>query len=211
MLAIEGTLEAMRRFFWIIATVSVLGFAVGCGGPKESQTPASADPGSTSTPASNTTTSVKNQDPSQAVTAFLEALRSGDDQVAEALLTTRAREETARHNLTVQPPGTPNATYQVGRVEYPDKQQGTAYVECRWTERYKDGTEDAFDVVWVMRFEQAGWHVAGMATQLGDTEDVVMLDFENPQEMLEKVRQAESVASRPETTPPASTVTPAIR
>ncbi len=208
MLAVEGNLQAMKRFSWILATVSVLGFAVGCGGPKESTPPASQESASPSTPASNTT-SLKNKNPGEAVIAFLEALRSGDDQVAESLLTTRAREETARQNLTVQPPGTPNATYTVGRVEYP--KDGTAYVECQWTERYDDGTQETFDVVWIMHQENAGWHVSGMATQLGDSEEVVMLNFENPQEMLDKVRQAESVASRPESPPQDTTNAKTIR
>jgi len=135
-------------------------------------------------------------------------MRGGDDKVAESLLTSKAREETARQNMVVQPPGTPNASYQVGRVEYPKDQEGTAYVECTWSEKYADDQQDQYEVVWVLHKEKTGWHIAGMATELDDSGSVVFLNFENPVEMMEKVRQAEQMAAQASAAPAAPSPQP---
>ncbi len=199
----------MKRIATIFVAVLAAVMIAGCGGGSDSNT----TDGAASKPAASgqsaaAQASANTQDPKTAVTAFLDAMRGGDDKVAESLLTSKAREETARQNMVVQPPGTPNASYQVGRVEYPTDQKDTAYVECMWSEKYEDGQKEQYEVVWVLHKEKTGWHIAGMATELDDSGSVVFLNFENPAEMMEKVRQAEQMAAQASVAPAAPSPQP---
>lgn len=204
----------MKRIAKISIAVLTATMIAGCGGSSESTTTdGSSAKSAPSTSQTIAQPNINNQDPKSAITVFLDAMRAGDDKTAEYLLTSKAREETARQDMVVQPPGTPNAVYQIGRVEYPKDKEGTAYVECTWTEKYDSGQQDQYEVVWVLHQEKSGWHIAGMATELDNSGSVVFLDFENPSEMMEKVRQAEQMAAQTSATkpvvPPASPAPPA--
>ncbi len=192
----------MKRTVWIMAATLIAGSILGCGAKEKSSNATSAAGNSpAATEAKTQHVSFKSSTPEEAVTEFLDALRSGNEKTAEALLTTRAREETAAHDMVVEPPGAPNASYSVGRVQHPDGQADAAYVSSVWSE--KEGqVEDSYEVVWILRKETTGWRIAGMATQLTDSQDPVFLNFEDLSELENAVREAE-VANRPGNTPPA--------
>jgi hypothetical protein len=126
------------------------------------------------------------QQPDAVVAQFLDALRKGDDRTASSLLTQRAYSETQKAGLKVQPPGTPGMTYQLGQTEYNSAAKNDAHVGSIWTETMQNGEVARLEVIWVMKLEGQGWRIAGMATQLGDEGKLVFLDFENPQELLDK-------------------------
>jgi hypothetical protein len=133
--------------------------------------------------------------PDQIVQAFLLALRDGDDEVAAALLTGKAREETAKHDLVVEPPGTPNAEFFVGEVEYVDTNRTGAHVKSVWSEE-AEGADVSYEIVWALRQQDDGWRIAGMATEIIAGQRPVFLNFEDPSDMLEKWQRAEEIASR---------------
>jgi hypothetical protein len=195
----------MKSTVWISAAVLVAGSICGCGEKKESSNAVSTvDHRPTVTQPSVDQVTVKSSTPQEAVTEFLDALRSGNDKTAEALLTVKAREETAAHDMVVAPPGAPNATYSVGRVQHPDDQKDAAYVSCTWSE--KNGNEAvSYEVVWILRQETGGWRIAGMATQLAEAEEPVFLNFEDLSQLASELENAEreaEVANRPQTSPP---------
>jgi hypothetical protein len=191
----EGILTTMKSTVWISAAVFVLGSMVGCGG-KEQGASSSAPVVDAKQPAAQSTAdatvAVTAGTPAQAVSSFLSALQTGDEKAAATLLTTKAREETVAHDMVVEPPGAPNATYSVGRVQHPDNNPDAAYVSCVWSEKYENGEEESYEVVWVLRREATGWRVAGMATQLANAEKPVFLDFEDLTAMEDTVKKAES-------------------
>ena len=121
--------------------------------------------------------------PEQVVTHFLQALCQGDADAVTQLLTDKARVETQKHQLVVQPPGTEAAKYQVGKVEFV---KGGAYVNSLWIEPGADGMEQQYDIVWVLRSQSNGWRVAGMAARIDRDRELTYLNFEDPQEMLSK-------------------------
>ncbi len=127
--------------------------------------------------------------PDAVVAAFLDALRDGDDAVAEALLTTIARRETREHELAVQTPGAPSARYQIGEVKH---LQGGVHVNSSWSELDESGDEFTYDIVWVLRQEPIGWRVAGMATAVNPAKPPIYLNFEDVPDLLEKWRQADA-------------------
>lgn len=129
--------------------------------------------------------------PDQVVAAFLEALRSGDEKRAAALLTDKARQETRRENLVVQPPGTPDAQFSVGDVKYVTEQKDGAHVTSIWTEKDEQGQPQTYEIIWILRRQpHNGWRIAGMATELVPGEPPLFLNFEDPKDMLSKWEQA---------------------
>lgn len=134
--------------------------------------------------------------PQEVVQAFLIAVRAGDTGTTAALLTTKAREETAKHDLVVEPPGTPSAKFVVGEVQYIDRDQTGAHVNTVWTEADEAGSSVTYDVVWALRRQSDGWRVAGIATEIVDGQNPVFLNFEDPGDMLEKWRRAEEIAAQ---------------
>lgn len=121
--------------------------------------------------------------PETVVTEFLNAMKTGNEGVAAGLLTATAREETARHSLAVQPPGSPTAEYEISAGELAEEDPNVAQVGCLWTEKDASGAGHSEQVVWVLRKEEEGWRVFGMATQMPTRPDPVFFNFEDPAEM----------------------------
>lgn len=129
--------------------------------------------------------------PDAVVANFLTALRDGDDSMAESLLTKKALDETSKRQLQVQPPGTPSARFQIGKVSYVTANKRGAHVTSVWSEQGTTGSELSYEIVWALRQQQDGWKIAGMATQVTQNGPPVFLNFEDPDDMLDKWREAE--------------------
>jgi hypothetical protein len=139
--------------------------------------------------------------PSEVIHSFLTALRDGDEHTTSTLLTNKAREETARRNLTVKPPGAPSAKFEIGQVEYIGPQQSGAHVTSTWMEDDEQGNRIAYEVVWALRRESRGWRIAGLAANLSESEPPVFLNFEDPEDMIEKQQRAAQIAAEIERNP----------
>jgi len=134
--------------------------------------------------------------PQQVVSQFLKALCQGDADTVTGLLTDKARLETKKHQLAVQPPGSAAAQYEVGKVELVE---GGAYVNSVWTEPSTDGQKQRYEIVWVLRSQADGWRVAGMAARIDANRELTYLNFEDPQEMLSKWESVDTeLANRPD-------------
>jgi hypothetical protein len=125
----------------------------------------------------------KDSTPEKVVTEFLNAMKTGNDGVAAGLLTATAREETAKHSLAVQPPGSPTAEYEIGEGQLAEDDPSVAQVGCVWTEKDAEGTDHSEEVVWVLKKQPEGWRVFGMATQMPTRTEPVFFNFEDPAEM----------------------------
>jgi hypothetical protein len=151
--------------------------------------------------------------PDQVLTVFLNALRSGDSPTTESLLTTKAREELAKHALSVDVQSAPNSTYSVRPAEGVAGDPNGAHVSSVWTEKFDDG-EETYEIVWALRRQNEGWRIAGMAMQLLPGQDMQFLNFEDPADMLKKKDEAlatlqqqqpaAETAQQPASTQPAS-------
>lgn len=135
-------------------------------------------------------------EPDQVVKYFLAAMKNGDKPTVSALLTDKAKTETSKHNLVVQPIGSPSATFQVGKVELV---KGGAYVNCLWSEIPPGRTDTRkFEIIWVLKNQESGWRIAGMATRITPESSPTFLNFENPEEMLGRIEQAGNPADAAE-------------
>jgi hypothetical protein len=126
--------------------------------------------------------------PDQVVTVFLNALRSGDSPTTESLLTGMARQELSKHSLSVDVQPAQNAIYQVHPAEILADQSG-AHVKSVWTEKFDDGDE-TYEIIWLLRRQNDGWRVAGMAMQLIPGQPTQVLNFEDPADMMRKKEEA---------------------
>jgi hypothetical protein len=183
---------------WTIGTLllSALSLA-GCSGKASTQAP---DAGASRNVATNAATGQAapaqqpiavpaSAAPDHVVTIFLNALRSGDSPTTESLLTSKARQELARHSLSVDVQSAPNATYQVRPAEVLQADPSGAHVSSVWTERFDDGDE-TYEIVWALRRQPEGWRLAGMAMQLLPGQPMQFLNFEDPADMLRKKEEA---------------------
>lgn len=190
----------MKRYYVLALVAGYLMMTVGCGGgASTTETPAASDTTATAAAPAAPQEPVEvavDASPDQVISVFLDALRVGDSATTANLLTSKAREETAKHNIAVDPQSAPGAKYAVAPAEFlPDNPHG-AHVRSSWTETYQDGTVN-YDIVWVLRRQKEGWRIAGMALELVPGQDPAFLNFEDPTDMLAK-RDAAIAAQMPE-------------
>lgn len=194
--------EFMKTSFWMLAYVVLATLLSGC--QQQSSNPESSAANQPNrdlvAPVVDLNSKPKQQPeanatPQEIVTQFLRALCQGDADAVTQLLTEKARVETKKHQLAVQPPGTAAAQYQVGKVELVE---GGAYVNSVWSEPATDGNRQRYEIVWVLRSQADGWRVAGMAARIDANRELTYLNFEDPQEMLSKWESVDTeLANRP--------------
>lgn len=138
-------------------------------------------------------TSADGRAPDGVMGEFLEAIRKGDDKTASALLTKLARQKTEEMEMVVAPPGSDTASFKVleAEIEGDEAQVGTD-----WTDLDVDGRPRTDRIVWMLRNEADGWRIHGMATRVFADLKPIVLNFEDPADMLRKQRQAEEEIAR---------------
>lgn len=142
--------------------------------------------------------------PEVVVREFLHSVQIGDHQKAESLLTDLAQQKTKEMDLMVAPPGSATAKFEVGEVEFEENGQ-IAKVESYWTDIGEDGKPMTNMFVWFMRLDAPGWRIGGVATKLFDDADPLLLDFEDPEDMMRKTQLAEQEMQRRAGGAPAAT------
>jgi hypothetical protein len=126
--------------------------------------------------------------PEKAAHEFLEALRQGNDVKATQMLSKLAREKTAALNRNLTPSASDTAQFTVGEAEYVT--DDGARVACTWSDKDERGTTIEDSHIWVLRREAEGWRIAGVAVEIFKGEPPLLLNFENPDDMIKKERWA---------------------
>jgi len=132
--------------------------------------------------------------PAKVIAEFMEALKTGNTAKASELLTPTARQKTEEAKLEVGLPASKSATFEVGEVEMIE--DDGAHVASTWTDRHEDGDQRTDKIVWILRKETIGWRVAGMAMKIFDDAMPLILNFEDPADMLRKQQLAEEELMR---------------
>lgn len=160
----------MRRAVLLLQASALAMLLTGCGS-SEPPKPAADNSGA-------------GESPDRVVYAFLQAVKNGDDAKAASLLSPLARERTAAKDLEVAPPGSDTASFQVGQFEIVG--EGGAHVASVWTDLDEEGKPRSDEIVWMVRQEDEGWRIVGMATKLFPDEPPLFLNFEDPDDMIRK-------------------------
>ena len=121
-----------------------------------------------------------------AVVGFLEAIQRGDEEAASGMLTKVARAKTQEMGLSVAPPVNPSATYSIRDCEMVGDAGDLVHVGTAWTDTDSDGFTTTDNVVWVVRLDPEGWRVVGMAMRIFEDMPPLLLNFEDPEDMITK-------------------------
>lgn len=138
------------------------------------------------------------------VVAFLEAVKRGDDVAARGFLTKVARAKTEELGMSVAPPVADTATYTVRECELIGDAGDMAHVATVWTDVGADGSQSNENVVWVVRLDPEGWRVVGMALRVFDDMPPLLLNFEDPDDMVAKQEMVAAELERRARLPPES-------
>jgi hypothetical protein len=123
--------------------------------------------------------------PAAAVSEFLEAVRTGNDDKASQMLSAVSRKKLAETGLKVTPPASDTAHFEVGKVEHVS--EDGARVDTVWTDLDENGKPKPAHAMWVVRREDGNWRVAGVAATVFDGEPPLLLNFEDPADMTKKL------------------------
>lgn len=180
----------LRNHGWLpIVTLTVIGM-LGCGkseGPVQ-QSAGSPDRNAQSAASSNMPGNRAADTPEAACREFLEAVRTGNDEKAAQMLSEVAREKAAALGRSVTPSASDTARFAIGKVKYVG--EDGAQVESTWTDADNDGQAHSDNAVWVLRREQQGWRIVGVAAMIFRGEPPLVLNFEDPDEVLKKQQWA---------------------
>ena len=128
--------------------------------------------------------------PEVSVQKFLAAIQSGKDEEAGEMLTDLARQKAKEMDMIVAPPGNEDASFKIGVVEV--LPNNVAHVASSW-----DDAGETHEIIWALRREKAGWRIAGLATKLfPDQENPLILNFEDPADMVRQQELAEQEIMR---------------
>ena len=122
----------------------------------------------------------------QTVVSFLEAIKRGDDAAARGMLSVAARTKTEELGISIAPPVADTATYTVQASESVSEAGDLVHVGTTWTDVDAEGFKSTENVVWVVRLDPEGWRVVGMAMRVFEDMPPLLLDFEDPEDMLAK-------------------------
>ncbi len=180
----------LQNHGWLaLVTLAVIGI-LGCGkseGPAQ-QSAALADHDVQATKTGNMAGVQATNSPEAACQEFLDALRTGNDEKASNMLSQVAREKAAALGRSVTPSASDTARFAIGKVKYVG--EDGAQVESSWTDEDNDGQTRTTNDVWIMRKEQEGWRIVGVAAMIFPGEPKLMLNFEDPDEVLKKLQWA---------------------
>ncbi len=200
----------MKRLGWTLVFVAAPYFA-GCGNSggtadkKTNEAPSQQVASSAPTnPSAGTAKPTVEMTPAAEVVAqFLDSVRRGDESTVASLLTTEAIAELNKLNIEIDPPGSPEAAFEIGKTEYTDEEKDAAYVELAWIEPVEGSAEKKRnEALFVVRKDQVGWRIAGMVIDAGEGQEPEVIDFENmSQHLVPETPAANTAAVQPPATP----------
>jgi hypothetical protein len=171
----------------------------GCGtspdGSAQANSNADRGPAATGSASAETTVPPASAQPGEVVAGFYDALKAGSEAGITALLTDKAREETAKSGLDIRPQASSTLSYAIGETQIVDERGSGAHVKTQWTETDSDGTAATTEVIWVLRKQANGWRIAGMATRVAEGQLPLLFNFEDPEDMLRKREYVEKELS----------------
>ncbi len=120
------------------------------------------------------------------VVKFLDAMKRGDEAAARGMLTTVARAKTEEMGISVAPPVPDTATYTIRDCEIVSDTNDLAHVATTWSDVDETGAPTSENIVWAVRLDPEGWRVVGMAMKIFEDTPPLLLNFEDPQDMIAK-------------------------
>lgn len=200
----------MKRFTRPVYLLA-LTLAVGCNNGSNNTAQNNSTPAQPTTAAKPIVVDAVGTEPGQVVAVFLDSLRRGDEKTANGVLTGLARQEVQKTNYQIQPPGSPDGKYEIGRVAYLPENNRVALVECQWTDPAPAGQNpEVTEIVCEVHQETDGWRISGIGFKLPGVDELLTIDFENANSLNETI-DAATAALQPNAQPSASPQTHSVQ
>lgn len=177
----------MSRILSLVAVVCLLS-SVGCGS-RGNPTGAGGGP-------------VPNDPVARTVYEFLDAIRVGDTQASSSRLTPLALERITESDMIFAPPASEQARFHVGQVQMYSTDK--AFVETVWSDADADGVPTDEHMTWALKHADGQWRISGMAAEMGPGRPPVLMDFENPGQLMNPQRQQAAQGQQPQQGPAAA-------
>lgn len=167
------------------AAVAALGLSIGCGG-SGTPTPTASNGAPATTGSATAAAAIPNDPIGKVVFEFLDSVRVGQGENAAAkLLTPLALKQIQEQDLNIAPPGSPTARFEVKHVEMmPEGDR--AVVQSIWTDVDADGKEYQEPIYCALRICDGQWRIHGMAQEMGEGQQPVVIDFESLNELIDQ-------------------------
>ena len=120
------------------------------------------------------------------VAKFLDAMKRGDEAAAKDMLTRVARAKTEEMGVSVAPPVPDTATFTIRDCEMVSETNDLAHVATTWSDVDETGSQASENIIWAVRLDPEGWRVVGMAMKIFEDTPPLLLNFEDPQDMIAK-------------------------
>jgi len=160
----------IRTGFASALTVLCSCLILGCNQSPSNESPAST----TNKPANPATDAV-----ARAAADFLDAVLKGDTQRASARLTPQAMQRIIASGKQFAPPGLETATFRIGQVRAPAKDQ--ALVQCVLTDTSVADAPRNEEMCCLLRLVENDWRVSGIAYGTTPDQPWTLSDFETGQ------------------------------
>ena len=189
---------------FLVGPVVLLATASGCGKTESPSANAAAAPQSATYAADKKQETVDISKATETVSRFLDAIRRGGDTGgAHELLTKDACGVLEGLGRTIQPIGSPSATFTVTRSEAIEDHPNMALVHSTWAEpgtQTPQGTtpDEAYQVVWALQWEQGVWKISGLAMELDPEQPPMIVDFEDHAQMANLFRSESEPSAQSE-------------
>ena len=191
----------MQRLALSTVLIALIGFVfiipVGCNNSSTNQQTPQATPGPEPTQQESAppTETTQYTGPAASVYTFLEGARRGDDRAVASMLTATARQKLDEYGLTVAPKASDRVRFVIGEVRQPNEQ--VAHVVAQKIEQnVETGLEQVENVTWVLRHDPEGWRIAGMARVVFPGEPMMLLNFEDPEDMIRQAKMLQDELAR---------------
>ena len=120
------------------------------------------------------------------VAKILDAMKRGDEAAAKDMLTRVARAKTEEMGVSVAPPVPDTATFTIRDCEMVSETNDLAHVATTWSDVDETGSQASENIIWAVRLDPEGWRVVGMAMKIFEDTPPLLLNFEDPQDMIAK-------------------------
>jgi len=189
---------------FLVGPVVLLATASGCGKSESPSANATSAPQSATYAADKKQETIDISKATETVSRFLDAIRRGGDTGgAHALLTKDACGVLEGLGRTVQPIGSPSATFTVTRSEAIEDHPNMALVHSTWAEpgtQTPQGStpDESYQVVWALQWEQGVWKISGLAMELDPEQPPMIVDFEDHAQMANLFRSESEPSAQSE-------------
>lgn len=167
--------SSLRASLGLVGLGLISCISLGCG--------SKAPTAQTSSPNANASSSARSSEGPQAteiVSQFLDRVRrGGTESGAESLLTELAQAQLKRLGRTIEPIGSPDASFTVTRGEVVPDDPNSMLVHSLWREPDGQGANAEYQVVWALQREAVGWRISGLAMEVEAGQEPLVLNFED--------------------------------